>query len=436
MSGSLSVDGLVSGLDTTSLITSLMQVEAAPQTALKSKVVDATSDIAAYQNINSRFASLQTAATLLTNSRTWTSPTASSSSPSVAATAGDGAATGALSFDVTALATAHSVATAEFGDISEVADRMPPQITIAKDGQSVTITAGAATPESLVAAINRATFTNGATLGVQAVAIQTGPGKYRLQLTSKDTGAAHQFAATGLGSMITVKSGADATIDLGGGFEVRSPTNTFTDVLPGTSFTVSARETGVTVSAAVNQGGLADKVQSFIDAANAALTEISLQTNYNVAAKSGGPLTGDATVKQLQQSVLDKVSGAVGSLGSPASAGIQLNRDGKLTFDRAAFLALQTSDPTKAQALVQGVATRLGDLSGRATDKISGSLTTAVNGQNSLIKDLNARIDDWDVRLALRKETLQRQFTAMETALSSLKDQSSWLAGQINSLGS
>jgi flagellar hook-associated protein 2 len=36
--------------------------------------------------------------------------------------------------------------------------------------------------------------------------------------------------------------------------------------------------------------------------------------------------------------------------------------------------------------------------------------------------------------LAKRKETLTRQFTAMETALSSLKNQSSWLAGQISSL--
>lgn len=435
MAGSLSVDGLVSGLDTTSLITSLMQVEAAPQTALKTKVVNATSDIAAYQAINSRFASLQTATSLLGKAATWTSPSARSSSASVAATAAEGATAGSVTFDVTQLAAAHSVATAEYGSIGEVADRTPPEITVTKDGRAVTIKAAQNTTESLVAAINGATFTGGSALGVQAVAIQTGPGKYRLQLTAKDTGADHAFQVTGLGSTITVKTGADAKIDLGGGFEVRSPTNTFTDVLKGTSFTVSQRETGVTVSASLDSDKLADKVQSFIDAANAALTEITLQTNYNVAAKSGGPLTGDSTVKQLQQRLLDKVSSAVGSLGSPAAAGIELNRDGKLTFDRDAFVALQSSDPTKAQALVQGVAGRIGDLAGTATDKISGTLTTAVNGQNSLIKDLNDRIDAWDVRLELRKTTLQRQFTAMETALSGMKNQSSWLAGQIASLG-
>ena len=51
-------------------------------------------------------------------------------------------------------------------------------------------------------------------------------------------------------------------------------------------------------------------------------------------------------------------------------------------------------------------------------------------------KDITDRIDAWDLRLAKRKETLTRQFTAMETALSSLQNQSTWLAGQISQLPS
>jgi flagellar hook-associated protein 2 len=44
-------------------------------------------------------------------------------------------------------------------------------------------------------------------------------------------------------------------------------------------------------------------------------------------------------------------------------------------------------------------------------------------------------IADWDTRLALRQQSLTQQFTAMETALSQLNSQSSWLNGQINALG-
>ena len=54
-----------------------------------------------------------------------------------------------------------------------------------------------------------------------------------------------------------------------------------------------------------------------------------------------------------------------------------------------------------------------------------------LQGRTDLVKDLGERIDSWDDRLALRKATLQAQFTAMEVALSKMKSQSSWLAGQI-----
>ena len=58
------------------------------------------------------------------------------------------------------------------------------------------------------------------------------------------------------------------------------------------------------------------------------------------------------------------------------------------------------------------------------------------DGKESQFKGMQERIDAWDLRLAKRKETLTRQFTAMETSLSSLRNQSTWLAGQINSLPS
>ena len=45
-------------------------------------------------------------------------------------------------------------------------------------------------------------------------------------------------------------------------------------------------------------------------------------------------------------------------------------------------------------------------------------------------------IADWDDRFALRQSSLQRQFTALETALSQMNSQSSWLSGQLASLSS
>jgi flagellar hook-associated protein 2 len=69
-------------------------------------------------------------------------------------------------------------------------------------------------------------------------------------------------------------------------------------------------------------------------------------------------------------------------------------------------------------------------------DTTTGTLTLLAQGRDKLAKDIESRIEAWDLRLAQRKQTLTRQFTAMETALSSMKNQSTWLAGQLNSLSS
>jgi flagellar hook-associated protein 2 len=85
---------------------------------------------------------------------------------------------------------------------------------------------------------------------------------------------------------------------------------------------------------------------------------------------------------------------------------------------------------------VTGLATRLLDVAKSASDSATGSLVKLAEGRESTLKGIQERIDAWNVRLAKRKETLTRQFTAMETSLSGLRNQSTWLAGQINSLPS
>lgn len=64
----------------------------------------------------------------------------------------------------------------------------------------------------------------------------------------------------------------------------------------------------------------------------------------------------------------------------------------------------------------------------------TGQISTAIQGGQDRVRDLNHQIDDWDVRLSDRQDALKRQFTAMEVALGQLREQSSWLAGQISSL--
>lgn len=104
---SIPLDGLSSGLDTTSLINQLMQLERLPQTRLLQKRTKAQQMITAYQGLNSKLAALRDASRTVAAPDGWKAMKATSSAPTVAtASAATGALSGSLAFTVDQLATA------------------------------------------------------------------------------------------------------------------------------------------------------------------------------------------------------------------------------------------------------------------------------------------------------------------------------------------
>ena len=65
---------------------------------------------------------------------------------------------------------------------------------------------------------------------------------------------------------------------------------------------------------------------------------------------------------------------------------------------------------------------------------VDGYLTAAENGRKNRIDTLGRSIADFDTRLAAREARLRTYWTSLEVTLGKLKDQSSWLAGQLGSL--
>src|ERR1700712_4622886 len=111
-SATTSVSGLVSGLDTSTIISQLMQLEAQPQTALKTTLTNTQGAVTSLQSLNTKFQALLAAAQKIGSSDTWGARSAASSDSSVAASATPGALGGSLTFTVNSLATAHSLLTA------------------------------------------------------------------------------------------------------------------------------------------------------------------------------------------------------------------------------------------------------------------------------------------------------------------------------------
>ncbi|MGN6522545.1 MAG: flagellar filament capping protein FliD [Actinomycetes bacterium] len=353
MTSSSSVDGLVSGLQTSQIISQLMQVEAAPQTMLKNKEALEKVTVQAYQSVNSQMASVLTAAQALTSNTLWNSVKVTSSDTSVTASTSMGAKAGSLTFDVTGLAAGEVQLSNDTYSSLNASALSGSSLTFTKsDGSTVTVTPTDSSLGAVVSAVN-----NQAGLGVKAAAVALGNGTYALQLNSTSTGAAASFSVSGLSSALTESSkAADATISIGTGTTaahvITSSTNTFTNVLPGLTFTVSAVKTGVNLSLASDSSAPADAVQKLVDAANAALDGIAGLTAYDPDKKQAAPLTGDYTVRQLQQQILSAVTSGIGGNQSASSAGISVTRDGHLSFDRSVFTTAYDKDPQALQQLV------------------------------------------------------------------------------------
>ncbi|MGZ4506758.1 flagellar filament capping protein FliD [Oryzihumus sp.] len=463
-SSTSSISGLISGMDTTTVISQLMQIESQPQTLLKSQLSATQTDAAAYRDVNSAFAALATAAGNLTNASTWAAATASSSSASVSATATSGAQPGSVSFSVDKLAAGHSVisgntqkwatATTAFGLGT---------LTLTKaDNSTVTITPVDSDGDGTISLADAVTAINKNAPGFTASAINTGSG-FQLQVAATGTGAASVFTlapSAGSTTFGVFTQGQDAQITLGAGGPnpsvITSATNTFTGTLANTSFTVSqVTPTGgalTTVTVGNNPDAVANAVQSMVTAANNVLAKIHAYTDSSTG--STAPLKGDWSLISLTGRVLDAVSTSVGT-SSAGSNGLQLTRDGQLTFDASAFKTALAANPALVQATfsgttgvgadnvantpddtidVDGVGARLAALANQASDSATGILTGLANGQDTRAKDIQSQIDAWTLRLQARQQTLTNQFTAMETALGTLKNQASWLTSQINQL--
>jgi len=109
------IDGLISGLNTTQIISQLMQIERLPEQQLTNHKTDSQNMVSSMQSLNSLFTALQTAAKAfvpdsITQQSAWGSTTATSSASALATvTTGPGAQPGSARFVVTSVASAASV---------------------------------------------------------------------------------------------------------------------------------------------------------------------------------------------------------------------------------------------------------------------------------------------------------------------------------------
>jgi len=451
------IDGLASGLDTTTIISQLMQLEAAPQTLLKAKQSTTQNIVSALQSINVKVKSLGDIAAKAATPDSWTSFKATSSSSVASANATTSATAGTLTFSVDTVATQQVSLTDAVTSGEGLTSENPPTLTLkTAQGTFVSVTAASNSLADIASAINDSD------MGIKATTVQVSGGEtptYRLQFTSEATGAdgafelyvGDQAAVEGATaprldtSVAATPSDASITLWKGSAYEqtYTQSSNTFTGIMTGVDVTVSqATESGetVTINVAPDAAAVKSLASNMMSAINVVFSDISSRTKATTTTKSdgttavaGGLLSGDSAVRSLQTQLTQAASYPVDGK-SPSTVGIVIERDGTFTFDEATFTAALQEDPEGTADFVQKLAARVQDVAESQSDAQTGSLTLKITGQESLVKDYADRITAWDTRLAVRQESLQAQYTALEVALSGLNAQSSWLSSQLASL--
>jgi flagellar hook-associated protein 2 len=231
-----------------------------------------------------------------------------------------------------------------------------------------------------------------------------------------------------------IVAGSDAVAEIDG-FALTRRGNVISDAIDGVTVNLLAAEPGGVVDLTIsrNSGGTVAAIQAYADAFNAIKDFIGQQQSSDGVLATNGTLR--ASVRSLTEVMLKDVESLVGTgFSRAANAGVSLDRDGKLTLDVAALTSALENSPNDVKALFGAVGDSMYQASNSIAAAFSGTVASQIRFLTESNEALELRIDDVEQRLELRRESLIRQYTRMETMLTQIQSQGSWLTQQIQSL--
>ena len=294
------------------------------------------------------------------------------------------------------------------------------------------------------------TINNDDNLNFRAVAINTGSG-YRMQLSAKEGGAAGVINLDNslfgnISGFTTLTAGVDAQITFQGQnpYSITSSSNTFTGLMPGVDVTVAnTTTTPVTITVEHDFGSVADSVEALVKQFNEVKNKLAAATKVTPGATKQVPLAFNGNVRRAEQTLVRAFTDpvAASTFEAPSIAGVELQRDGTLVFDRAKFLEAATTDIDELTELFttgseggEGILDRLVTAADEATTFGTGLLSSAQESAKSRIESFTDQIDSYETRITRKEAQLRKMYSNLEVALGNLNDQSNWLSSQLGSL--
>ncbi|MGF0334788.1 flagellar filament capping protein FliD [Ectopseudomonas toyotomiensis] len=456
-------NGLGSGLDIEAIVTSLVNAQSAPKTAQLDRLRSQTdARISGVGQLRSALEAFQTAMRELGSGSAFSALAATSShAERITVNASDSAVAGSYQIKVNQLASSSRVATAYIG--SETAFSAG-SLTIGlgtDDPLTVNIAEGASLVE-VRDAINAQLGGSGITANVVSDPGNPNVGS-RLIFSSTATGQGKDISVAGSNASLS-QLAVDGSVQQSGGaagyitraqnaeFEIdglalSSATNRVEGAVSGITFELRAEAVGqdTTLTIGPNASGLNESIQRFVDSYNQVVRVTNSLTRVTQAADgssaSGGALVGDASIRQLMNTVRRELTSPVDtgndSIRILADLGIRTQSNGTLAIDQAQLTAVIQDRPESIGAFFAGTDnglfkrmddqirsyTQAGGILSERSDSLQGTLTSI-----SRQRDAHARA------MTSLEARLYAQYNAMDSLVGQLTSTGNSLLASLDAL--
>lgn len=350
-----SIDGLVSGLDTTSIIEGLVSIQRSQVDRLNLRKDEILTKQTAFQGIEARILSMRSSMSQLnrTSSSVFDKTLGTSSDESIlTVTTSSKAIEGSYVVRVNSLAKAHQIGSQGFdsdsstitsGTISfQVGDRPATEITIDESNNTI---------DGLINAIN----TQSDDISASVVFDQANQAN-RILLTSRHTGQSNQITVTNnlaatSGSATrpdfsgqAIQEAANAAIQLGSGpgaIVAEYDTNKVEGLISNVTIDLLKvdTETDVTINITRDTEAASTAIRDFVDEYNSIISYIDEQTQFNTETNVASPLLGNRNVSTIKDRLGALITETVPGLGSDlnrfSQIGIEIDTRGRLSINSA-----------------------------------------------------------------------------------------------------
>jgi flagellar hook-associated protein 2 len=447
-----------SGIDVTSMVDAILELDAAPEINLQNQVTALNSQTSALQTIENDLTSLQTAVQALNDPMGAFSAVAvtSSNNDVVSATAANGTAAGSHTITVSGLATTSAAYSAPQKSSTSA---LPTGTLSIQVGTNTAVSIPVNTTDNTDTLTGLATYINQQNMGVTASVITDASGA-RLSLVSQtsgtagiltiddQTGSAPNYDGMGF-TMVKDANGnlaSDASLGVDG-IPVTSGSNTVTGVIPGVTLTLSGTSsTPVTLAIQPDLTQVGSAINNFVSAWNQVMNDINAQNTYS-GSGTAPPLLGDPSLDLLQSTLLNDITTSLSGNGAVVnlqSIGIQLQQDGTLSVASSPQDSMDLNDAlandfSAVQNLFQstspaGVSQTLNTDLTNLTDPVNGPLNLDMSSINTEVTDLNSQISNFQYQLQQTQQQLTTQYSTMNTTLEQLPELLAQINDQLNAL--